>query len=297
MFGGSKLTVNNEILLPPAMYWSDDKRYSGSGFERYSWEEKQDRIIWRGAATGGRNKIDSWQGFQRHRFVSMVNQTMVTRAEDWTEVPRSFELPPQSYQLKAAQRGRLGEWVGTWGEAAFYDLICWTSEPEGRCRYTGQYYDVVKPMPMAEQFQRKYVPDIDGNSFSGRYRGFLRSNSLPIKATIFREWHDSRLVPWKHFVPMDNRFIDIYGIMEYFVGYRDDGIRDAPDDGDRRSGIAVDGHDDVAKSIAFAGKAWADQVLRREDMQIYVFRLLLEYARVADDNRHRLGYVADLRPR
>jgi hypothetical protein len=35
-------------------------------------------------------------------------------------------------------------------------------------------------------------------------------------------------------------------------------------------------------------------VLRREDMLLYVWRLLLEFARVCDENRARLGYVDDL---
>ena len=107
-----------------------------------------------------------------------------------------------------------------------------------------------------------------------RYLGFLRSTSLPIKATIFREWHDSRLVPWKHFVPMDSRFGDYYGIMDYFM---------------------EGGHDAEAESIAMEGKRWAEAVLRREDMVLYVWRLLLEYARVTDDKRDRLAFVGDLK--
>jgi hypothetical protein len=47
--------------------------------------------------------------------------------------------------------------------------------------------------------------------------------------------------------------------------------------------------------MAFAGgKGWAEKVLRKEDMQIYMLRLLLEYARLCDDNRNTLGYVRDL---
>jgi hypothetical protein len=35
--------------------------------------------------------------------------------------------------------------------------------------------------------------------------------------------------------------------------------------------------------------------LRREDMLIYMYRLLLEYARLMDDKRDRLGWVEDLK--
>ncbi|CRK13419.1 hypothetical protein BN1708_020774, partial [Verticillium longisporum] len=55
-------------------------------------------------------------------------------------------------------------------------------------------------------------------------------------------------------------FGDYYGIMEYFLGYGDD----------------VPGHDAAAERIATQGKIWAEKALRREDMQVYTLRLLLE---------------------
>ncbi|KAJ4142786.1 hypothetical protein NW754_010226 [Fusarium falciforme] len=120
--------------------------------------------------------------------------------------------------------------------------MCHPNNDEGTCWYTDHYFKKVEGMKMHDQFDYKYLPDIDGNSFSGRYLGFLNSTSLPIKATLFREWHDSRLVPWVHFVPMDNRFQDFYGIMEYFLGYKD-----------------ISGHDKVAEKIALEGRDWAGE--------------------------------------
>ena len=78
---------------------------------------------------------------------------------------------------------------------------------------------------------------------------------------------------------MDSRFGDWYGIMEYFVGNSETGAQP---------------HDEVAKKIAMAGRDWADKALRKEDMQVYVYRLLLEYARVSDPKREKMGWVGDL---
>jgi hypothetical protein len=89
---------------------------------------------------------------------------------------------------------------------------------------------------------------------------------------------------------MDNSFVDIYGIQDYFIG---SGIA-KQQEGKEKSGVQG-AHDEQAKKIADAGKEWAEQVLRREDMQIYVMRLLLEYARVCDEKRERLGFIDDLR--
>ncbi|KAK3391660.1 hypothetical protein B0T20DRAFT_85046 [Sordaria brevicollis] len=279
MFGGSKLAVNNEILLPAPMYWNEEERFMGDAGADVPWAEKKDGVIWRGVATGGKNRETNWRAFQRHRFVAMNNATKLERAVSWTELPENFDLPPSEYGLKAQQDGKLGDWVKGWSNVSFVDLFC-TPKPEKGlgCNYTDPHYTVTAGMKMADQFYYKYLPDIDGNSFSGRYLGFLRSTSLPIKATVWREWHDSRLTAWKHFVPMDNRYSDWFGIMEYFVGYGD----------------KVKGHDQVAEAIAMAGKEWADKALRKEDMQVYVLRLLLEYARLSADDREVMGWVGDL---
>lgn len=282
MFGGSKLATNNEILLPAAMYWKEEERFTGGGDHGPPWDTKIDPLIWRGVATGGRNNESNWKGFQRHRFVAMNNGTKLSRAEEDVEPPANFQLPSSTYNLAAQKDKRLGEWVSQWSDVGFTDLFCDPNvEPkqeEGRCIYTNKYFETVMGLKLTTQFYYKYLPDIDGNSFSGRYLGFLRSTSLPIKSTLWREWHDSRLVAWKHFVPMDNRFGDFYGIMEYFLGYED----------------SVPGHDKEAEKIASDGKAWAEKVLRKEDMQVYVLRLLLEYARIADDRREKMGWVDDL---
>lgn len=285
MFGGSKLSVNNEILLPAPMYWNEEERFTAGGDTGAPWTRKEDAVVWRGVATGGKNRPNNWKAFQRHRFVAMNNATKIDRAEDRIEPPANFELPGAPYDLAAQKpmvpgspRTKLADWVGSWADVAFVDLMCDEEEEGGQCRYTSPHFSVEQGIRLAEQFDWKYLPDIDGNSFSGRYLGFLRSTSLPIKATVYREWHDSRLIAWKHFVPMDNRYSDWFGIMEYFLGY----------------GSERPAHDAAAEKIASDGKAWAERVLRREDMQIYVLRLLLEYARVSDERREKMGWVGDL---
>ncbi|RHZ68947.1 hypothetical protein CDV55_100844 [Aspergillus turcosus] len=285
-FGGSKLSVNNEILIPPAMYWAKDKRYSGGSKKGGAWESKKDSLIWRGIASGGRNRVNNWTGFQRHRLLSMLNGTSIAAAERNDSHFVNFILPSYDYyNLAAGHASRLPEFVDEHVDAGFVHLVCYPCPPnqgceydlfDPHCPYTDPYFALVPTMPMDKQFNYKYLPDVDGNSFSGRYRGFLLSTSLPIKATIYNEWHDSRLIPWAHFVPMDSTFLDIYGIMEYFIGY----------------GGA--GHDQAARKIALNGKKWAEKVLRPEDMQIYMYRLLLEYARICDDSRDVLGFTEDL---
>ena len=266
LFGGSKLSINNEILLPPAMYWADNDWYSG-GRNKHGgqWESKYDKVVWRGSATGGRAREPIWTGFHRHRLLSMLNATSVKDAQANGSHGLNFRLPYYVHD-----DDDLPKFVAEHTDTGFVHLVCSPYvEADPHCPYTDPYFAVVPGMPMKDMYNFKYLPDIDGNSFSGRYRGFLLSTSLPIKATVYNEWHDSRLFPWVHFVPMDISYFDVYGILQYFLR----------------------GRDHVARRIALAGKSWAERVLRREDMQIYTYRLLLEYARICDDRREMLGYV------
>jgi hypothetical protein len=173
--------------------------------------------------------------------------------------------------------------VSQFSDVGFVDFLCdpadftthwWYGEQrKPGCSWLEPWFSVASSVSMKKQYAYKYLPDIDGNSYSGRYRAFLQSSSLPLKSSIYAEWHDDRLFPWVHFVPFDSSFMDIYGIMDYFLR----------------------GRDPEAEQIAMDGQKWAQAVLRREDMRLYVWRLLLEYARVVDDNRDRLAFVDDLK--
>lgn len=274
LFGGSKLPMNNEILIPGAMYLTEDAVYSGGKFLGPPWHRKKDRLVWRGAASGGRTREHTWHHFQRQRLVDMLNGTTVSRVEVSDIRAPTFELSSHADPRGWRQNhDKLGPWIQEFADAGFVHLC-----PPNECDFLGPQYRILEQMPMEKQFEYKFLPDVDGNSFSARFRGFLRSTSLPLKATIYAEWHDDRLVPWAHFVPLDNTFRDLYRVLDFFA------------DGAGGRGDAA------AASIAKSGRLWAERVLRREDMRLYVWRLLLEWARVCDENRHRLGFVGDLAP-
>ena len=118
--------------------------------------------------------------------------------------------------------------------------------------------------------------DVDGAGFSGRFLPFLQSKSLPFKAALFREWYDSRITAWKHFVPIDLRLHGLWSTLGYFGG----GWGDSSEDKGLRE----------AEKIAEGGREWAGKVLRKEDMEIYFFRLLLEWGRLTDDRRDEIGF-------
>lgn len=284
-------------------------------------------------------------GFHRHRLVSLLNGTQALRMPNNSGFIDISSLPLNVYNLHTKRnvlededdkRISTGEWLKSFCDVGFNDLACFprtAPPPEGLdCEYTNHIFTPSSHIPLEEQHKAKYLIDVDGNSFSGRYRDFLRSGSLPVKATVFREWHDSRLVPWRHFVPLDNRMLDLFGVLEFFVGYPEDPTSTSPPSppdfhdevfenphnpspspqNDLPPGTAEsklkprapttlnlnptypNNHDDLARKIAEEGRDWAEKVLRVEDMRVYTLRLLLEYARVMDPERERLGWIGDI---
>ena len=254
VFGECKVNVNSDILFPANMYWKHDERYDYDGKHDVDWDDKQDVMVWRGVTSGGVQVDDNWQRMHRQRLVMLMNGTEMNNKEVriLTELPEAKgeyenfrQFVPSEFAEKHTDVGFTEAW-GCVPDCSFYDNV-WTFKPQ---------------ITLSEQFKDKYVVDVDGHSFSGRWRAFLESKSLGIKATIFREWHDSRLFAWRHFVPMDNRFDDIYTLLTYFIGIGEPS--------DRRESVDayVARHDAEAKRIALQGREWANKVMRRADIEV-----------------------------
>ncbi|KAJ1327768.1 beta-1,2-xylosyltransferase [Microdochium nivale] len=128
------------------------------------------------------------------------------------------------------------------------------------------------------------------SSLSTPFLSALRSPStVPILSSIFRTWHAERLTPWAHFIPLDTRYHALHSTVAYFVGLTGRG----PLGGQMRGDGAMDARTDDAQWIAGEGSKWALRALRREDEQIYLFRLLLEWGRVVREERNELGFVLE----
>jgi hypothetical protein len=239
LFSGSKLPRNNDILIPGAMYLSGDEALIDADSLRRPWAGKNGKVFWRGDAD---------------RLVKMLDGGLISQLEKEDEQGAAFNLPPKDLYVSERRKKRaLGSWLSSIVDASAAE----------------------KEAPLLSQLANRFLPDVDGAALSPRFRSLLRSTSLPLKSTIFTEWHDDRLVPWMHFVPLDSTLQDLHAVLEFFA--------DGAGAGDA-----------AARFIAERGAEWADKVLRREDMKLYVWRLLLEWARVVDENRDTLAFTGDV---
>lgn len=307
IFSECKVNVNNDIMFPANMYWKHDDRYDYSPDEDVPWRQKSDTMIWRGVTSGGVQIDTNWQTMHRQRLVQLMNGTHMALENQsvavLTQDPSNGDSQGFSpfADLGLPSKPPVTYHNTTFHPDVFADKISdigfvesWGCVPN--CDFYNDVFTYKPQTSLTSQFRSKYLIDVDGHSFSGRWHAFLLSKSLGFKATIFREWHDSRLFAWRHFVPVDNRYDDLYSLLTYFVGYGNPPNRDtAASDSLSRGNddIFVPPHQEEAKRLARQGREWANKVLRRDDIEVYWFRLLLEYARVMDDNRDRIGYSGD----
>lgn len=269
IFSQSKVPSFNDIIYPsPWNYWN---KVTHDSSKDMPFAEKDDTMFWRGAPSEGFAIGGTWQGMQRQRFVHLVNYTP-------NDTSVNLILPDGDHFSQSAVHVSDIK-AATTISVEFVDkpTRCATLD----CQAEGKEFVFGPPVEFQDHWRYKYLFDLDGAGFSGRFLPFIESHSLVFRAAAFRQWFDERLVAWKHFVPVDGRLHDVWGLLAYFGGI-----------GEKRE----DSHQGEAERISEDGRDWALKVLRKEDMEVYMFRLLLEWGRIVDDRRTQLGFVMPVVP-
>lgn len=237
-----------DFLYPPAAYIEPGFRYDESG--DVEWESKRNNLYWAGSTTGGYARDDSWHYFHRQRFV-MLAQNLERRAYYYlhevggvVSSVKSLFLNSRLYDVGFSRILQCDKEICK-DQSAFFPIKPWSD----------------KDRPL----RSKLVFDLDGNGISGRYYKLLASKSVPLKQTLLREWHDERLVPWVHYIPISQGMEEVPEIVAYLTG---------TETGER-----------LARQVAEEGRQWFGKALREVDRGVYIYRLFLELARLQDVER------------
>lgn len=273
IFSQSKASGYADIRYPSPWNYVDKTVYAPTNeLPDPPFAEKNNTLFWRGATSEGFSVGgEAWKGMLRQRLVHLINN-----ATDQAPVL----LPSGGGRLhyKLVKPPHLKSLV-TNTDVRFVDPITRCGGKD--CFAQAQEFGFGNPVDFQQHWRYKYLFDADGAGFSGRFIPFLLSNSLVLKTALFREWYEGRLQPWLHFVPIDIRLHDLWSVLVYFAGLEG-----------RVGGkeVKVEGKEKEASLIVEQGKEWTGRVLRKEDMEIYFFRLLLEWGRLTDDRRDQIGF-------
>jgi hypothetical protein len=242
-----------DILFPaPSYSWP---QFAYSAWRDRSWRRKADGLYWAGSNTGSYTHDETWRRHHRQRLV-LLGLGAEGGKQQFT------------YLGKEGDGDRWLPYTSSQFDRSLYHVAMtkiWECD-EPACGEQNDAFRPPKKLERASEPHRyKYVFDIDGNSLSGRFYRLLASNSAVLKTTIFKEWHDERLVPWLHYIPVSLGLEELPELVR-FLATTDEGR-------------------EVGRRVAEAGKAWHAKGLREVDRGVYFYRLLLEIAWLQNPKR------------
>ncbi len=243
IFSQSKISSFQDILYPSPWYWAGRVIYHSRN--DHGWARKHNSLYWRGTTTGGFSRDGGWRRQHRQQFVQKVNALDKALRLEHNGKPDSEGAWVQKEISRQDMKDKFDVHFTGVGQC----------DP-GDCAAEQEYFELAPPVNMTDAYNFKYLLDMDGNAFSGRYYAFLLSKSLVYKLAIFREWHDEWLKAWVHYIPLSWKGDEYVESVRYF---------------DQEEAGKVE-----AKKIADQGREWAGKVLSNEDLEVWYFRLLLE---------------------
>ncbi|CEM27774.1 unnamed protein product [Vitrella brassicaformis CCMP3155] len=172
------------------------------------WEDKTEKLVWRGSNTGCQwtNADELLWKCERGRLVKLFGQNnKAATLKDVGDAMRSHGLLSDQDQWPS----------GEWASSRVGDIFDVGMTGYGQCNtpsICSQLEGILgraKPIPFMRHFDYKYVLHVDGNSYSRRLVGLLRSNSLVFLSTAFETWMDGWLQPWVHFIPVSPSLADL----------------------------------------------------------------------------------------
>ncbi|ODN80875.1 beta-1,2-xylosyltransferase 1 [Cryptococcus amylolentus CBS 6039] len=269
IFVPSKTALNGDIPVTPI---GKDGRRDDVGHDP-DWSKKSGKLYWRGLATGLQHNKGSgakWRQSHRERLHFLAND----KGEDYTEVLSPVGSSGEAEVARLPLR-ELGQYYMDVKLAGGHWQCDWD---DGTCEEMNKEIDFAGKDSSEKSNEYKYVFDTDGNAWSSRFPRLMASNNVVIKSTVFPEWNTRTLPEWYAYIPSKMDYSDLFSIMTFFRG--------------NPSGRG--GHDEVARRIALNGQCWVERTWRREDLQAYMFRLYLEYARLVSPDRDtgKMDYVS-----
>lgn len=239
-----------------------------------NWEDKPfDKIIWRGSMTGvWYDSVSWWRSSQRSRLHYLSQAKTGSKYVRFLQQGKAGQGSERVIEREVDMIDLNHRYL----DAAYVGKLYQCTETDGSCEAVPKHVDVAEGLIWEAQNDYKYIIDTDGNAWSGRFHRLMASNSLVLKSTIFPEWYSDRLIPWYHYVPIKIDYSDLYDVMAFFAG-------------DMHH---LNGHDELAKQIAYQGKDWTAKHWRMQDMEVYCFRLYLEWARVTAIDQSDVDYVS-----
>ncbi|POR35783.1 Beta-1,2-xylosyltransferase 1 [Tolypocladium paradoxum] len=268
LFGASKTDDFRDILIPlprstlekPDVSWQFSRRY--------------DNLFWR--ASVGEHAINeqALRGSHKFRLLHLIKSP---NPQD--RVTMILPVPGEEHQFRPEKLSAAEASNAIPFSAGINDYSACLGN---NCELLKHAFGTEADTEEALEYRYVLLTDEDDGP-PGQVLRTIRSGSVPFVSSIFRTWYTERLEPWLHFVPVDVRYHALHTTFSYFTGTENRPKMKGRD-------TAMKGRENDAEWISQQGQRWAEKALAKKDMEIYLFRLLLEWGRLIDDGRGDIGY-------
>lgn len=255
IFSASKPSHFNDLLWPSPFYELDRNGYEEN--REPAWIDKENKFYFVGTGTGGHVTIDNWDQMQRQRLV------LKTQSNSSENIQLLQETSPGSRRWKP-RFSSMNELSDLFATRISNVVQC----EEDACQKQREVFGIPKePIrdPPFAAYQYRFLFDIGGNGFSGRYYRLLRSKSVVIKSTILKEWHNDRLIPWIHYITLSLGYEELFELARFLATTK----------------IGRD----LSERIARESADWYKRALRSIDMKLVWLRMILEYGWLMNPDR------------
>ncbi|KAL8649795.1 MAG: hypothetical protein Q9210_004185, partial [Variospora velana] len=199
IFSQSKAYGYADIRYPSPWNYMDKAVYApypNASDQHYDppFSEKSDTLFWRGATSEGLSRFGEWQGMARQRLVHLANNHTsstfypIFLPNLHPQKQNQEEKEEPSYSLHTIPSSLLPA-LGLGPTITDINLVskidrCWDAD----CPVQAREFGLSESTDFQSHWRHKYLVDLDGAGFSGRFIPFLQSRSLPFKvAGVFRE--------------------------------------------------------------------------------------------------------------
>ncbi|KAH6622723.1 hypothetical protein F5144DRAFT_622861 [Chaetomium tenue] len=255
---GAPSTMSDILIPSPAYIVEPEFLYDPAA--DLPWESKSNQLYWTGSTTGAvASSTHDWRGFHRQRFLSLT-QNLPPNNNDQPHQQHTYLHQTPTHQLTTSKSNFLNPRHYLTAPTRLFQ--CTHPLP---CRQQRAHFRTLPWQPRDAALAHKLAFDLDGNGISGRYLKLLASRTAVLKQTVLREWHDERLRAWVHYVPVSGGMGEVAEVVGWFLGT------------ERGGG--------VARGIGEGGGEWIGKGVREVDVRLFLWRLVLELARVGDVGR------------
>ncbi|UZJ55671.1 hypothetical protein CBS101457_004991 [Exobasidium rhododendri] len=253
----AKFSTHGDILMPAYCYGGD--AYRAKEEHPLSYLEKKPSLYWRGSSTGFVPTKDNWRYGHRQRLIKFARKAAQSLFSVSVNAPMLEESGiGEPVQVNSNTLHGLHKLDNSMFNMSFTNIIYCDDKNKDACDEMKAALPVSSYTSSSTAFTHRYLIDMDGNSMSCRFYRLLGTDSLVFKQTLYGEWHDDRIIPWYHYIPVSMDLGDLPVLLDYFNN-NEQGKRDG-------------------QRIAKQGREWVSKALRTEDVVIYFYRLLVEYA-------------------